>query len=514
MIFIASLSGCINDSFNSNTWIVNQSGGADFTDIQSAVDAASDGDIILLVSGEYQSTVNISKSITISSDGDARFIGDGSDNAFITIKSDNVVVRGLVFENGLRGIVVLGNNCTIDSNVLRNNSVGIELSKGTKDNVVVNNFFDNKMNIAGSGTAELNGIKQTGENIIGGGFVGGNYWGDYQGFDVNDDGIGDTLIPYKGGLNWLNGGDWLPLTNRSLQAEVFVDDEYTPNTSGWDISHFSSIEKAVAAAEDNGMIYIARGEYSGPIVLNKTLMLIGEDQQETIIRSGEGLSYGMPIIHILKPNCYLANFSVMASSNIAGRIGIDGESENTTIVNVTVQGFEYGVRFLFVHGSNTVLSSDIINCNNGIYSSYTRDNVIKNNNIENCSQYGIFLNAGSDNNLVENNDFRDNEYAMRVKGSTLNLLKHNSFKDNSKGIYFCCGARNNTVTRNSFYESGDWHASDQYRNIWDLDGVGNYWDDYAGEDADGDGIGDIAYIITEGYSTDRFPIVDESFLEK
>jgi nitrous oxidase accessory protein len=203
----------------------------------------------------------------------------------------------------------------------------------------------------------------------------------------------------------------------------------------------------------------------------------------------------------------------MASLSVAGRIGIDGESEKTTIVNVTVQGFEYGMRFLFVHGSNTVLSSDIINCNNGIYSSYTKDNIIKNNNIQNCSQYGIFLNAGSDSNLIENNVLRGNEYAMRIKGSTLNLLKYNVLRENSKGIYFCCGARNNTVTRNSFYESGDWHASDQYQNIWDLNGVGNYWDDYPGNDLDNDGIGDEVYLITEGYSEDRFPIVDLSILD-
>jgi parallel beta-helix repeat protein len=511
---MVSMSGCIDNSYNSNTWYINQDGSADFTDLQSAINTASDGDTIVISAGEYQSILNITKSVTISSDRNAKFFDNHSGKAIITINSDNVVISGLIIENGSKGIVILGNNCSIISNIIRSNSVGITLSKGTNNNVITNNYLENEINIVGSGVAELDGAKQIGENIIGGQFLGGNYWDDYQGFDINDDGIGDTILPYKGDLNWLNGGDWFPLTNRSLQPEVFVDDDFDPDTAGWNISHFSTLEFSIAAAKDGGMIYIAEGEYEGPVVLNKTLMLLGENRENTIISSNDGFGYGGPLVQILQPNCYLANLRIDASSNIAGRVGIDGESQNTTLVNLTVNDFEYGIRFLFVHGSNTVLSTNIIDCTNGIYTSYSKNNFIKNNNILNCSQYGIFLNAGSDNNLIENNVFRGNDYAMRIKGSTLNLLKYNRLIENNKGIYFCCGARNNTVTKNSFLISKDWHASDQYRNIWDQNGIGNYWDDYEGYDDNGDGVGDVVYTVTDGYSVDRFPIVDLIILDR
>ena len=61
-----------------------------------------------------------------------------------------------------------------------------------------------------------------GKNIIDGPYLGGNYWGSYDGEDINGDGLGDTKLPFTCHGNIVKGGDYLPL----VKSQLFYD--YTP----------------------------------------------------------------------------------------------------------------------------------------------------------------------------------------------------------------------------------------------------------------------------------------------
>jgi hypothetical protein len=64
---------------------------------------------------------------------------------------------------------------------------------------------------------------------------------------------------------------------------------------------------------------------------------------------------------------------------------------------------------------------------------------------------------------------------------------------------------NNTFFENNFAAKFVWPVNDA--NFWDNGSVGNYWSDYDGADANGDGIGDTPYIIN-AVNQDRYPLMN------
>ena len=132
--------------------------------LQSAIDSASAGDILLLAAGTYRGSIDVHRRLTLSGVGDGDSIVDGEGSAHvILVSAPDVIIRGLnirhsgdVAEDENSGIFVTdqGDRALIQANHLQDNLIGVYL-KGPDAAVVSNNVITgsqfHRMNDRGNG---------------------------------------------------------------------------------------------------------------------------------------------------------------------------------------------------------------------------------------------------------------------------------------------------------------------------------------------------------------------------
>ena len=99
------------------------------------------------------------------------------------------------------------NNMIIGNTITNNTNYSIRM-RFANDNLIYNNYFTDGAD-AWSGSNIWNTTPATGPNIVGGHYIGGNYWGDYTGIDADGDGFGNE--PYS--ISGCRDQDHLPLVN-------------------------------------------------------------------------------------------------------------------------------------------------------------------------------------------------------------------------------------------------------------------------------------------------------------
>jgi len=141
---------------------------------------------------------------------------------FVNNSNNEFIINNTIQFNNWSGIALLdSNSINITLNTVLNHTLSINLTNSSSNIIYDNKFYDPPRADGNSAGNSWNIAKTLGTNIIGGPFLGGNYWRFYNGTDIDKDGLGDTLLPWQGFTNQIiNGGDFHPLLFGAWSAQM------------------------------------------------------------------------------------------------------------------------------------------------------------------------------------------------------------------------------------------------------------------------------------------------------
>lgn len=183
----------------------------------------------------------------------------------------------------------------------------------------------------------------------------------------------------------------------------------------------------------------------------------------------------------------------------------------------TVRDSRYGMHFMYA--SDGVLEANRLSENSvGLFLMYSRNVVLRGNVFERNrgpSGYGIGL-KDMDAVTAEENRIVGNRVGMYIDNSpsradVVQDFRRNVFAFNDVALAFLPAVQRNRFVENEFHENLEQVAilgsGELKNNAFTLAGRGNFWSDYAGFDADGDGLGDLPYRATSLFENliDREP---------
>ena len=466
-----------------------------------------------------------------------------------TITGNNVSSNGV----GIRLFSPSNNNTITGNNVSNNNDEGIRLSSSSNNNTLTgNNVSSNGVGIRLFAPSNNNTI--TGNTFVNDGL---SVFSSYQNTVEDNTVNGKPLVYLKDVSNYKveNAGQVIIVNCNNITIENLD----LSNTSGgialWKTEN-SKISNNTVCNNNWGGIYLSsssNNSITGNNVSsnNKGIRLSSSSNNTIIGNNVSNNNWGGISLSSSSNNTITGN---NVSNNRDG-ISISSSSNNTITGNNVNNNNEEGISLYTSSNNNTITGNVFVNKGLSVFSSY--QNTVKDNKVngkplvyledvsdckvENAGQV-ILINCS--NISVENLDLSNTSIGVELLKTRNSRISNNTVCNNWNGIHLYYSNYNNNITgnnlRNNRYGIYLGHSSNNKiyfnnfihntynvksrgsTNIWNspleitytYDGttyksyLGNYWDDYEGTDAEGDGIGNTHYSIdSKSDESDDYPLM-------
>jgi len=288
--------------------------------------------------------------------------------------------------------------------------------------------------------------------------------------------------------------------------------------------NYTGIQDAIDNSSDSDTVFVYMGIYYENVIINRTINLIGEDKNTTIIDGG----MVDDVISIYANGVTISGFTVQNSGN-APMIdaGIEIHSNHNEIIgNIVSNNGYYAVGIYLNESSNNTINNNQMyeNGNEGIYLEGSMDNLIQNNDIFNNGHCSVVISYSSYNTVINNNMYENHDagvslwtgaihneiafntmhdlpysgvgiwwdaddnfihdnhlynnplYGVKILDAKRNVIEHNTISGSDKGIILSHSSF--TIIKKNNFVDNNCHAMFENSSInrW----IRNYWDDHIG----------------------------------
>ena len=302
----------------------------------------------------------------------------------------------------------------------------------------------------------------------------------------------------------------IPSTGRVLeQSSPVSSDGNTLYVGGSGEGNYTKIQDAIDNASDGDTVFVYddSSPYIENIIIDKSLMMVGENRNTTVILSNNISD----AVNITGANVILVGFTIQTAEDSVSYLKLNAENiqiEYNRFVNITILSKNHnGIsitnnifpndkwikrRIIYLLNGNSCLIKNntisrtnsgiriyncqdsricfntVHNCFSGINDVNGNSNIINNNTVD-IAGNGIYLNGN--NILVENNTIFDCNFGIKLYNTFFAYISKNAIFDNLFGIDMERAYFSKIISNNFVYNAGNTFVFNSFLTRWNH----NYW---------------------------------------